>query len=125
MSSYEEKILEILLKNKIFFQREKSFRNLKANKLRFDFFLPQEKILIEVQGEFHYHPMVGRRKLLRQQENDRRKKTFALAQNYSLYCIPYWEIQNLQTLDDLFQDKFLVKDKWHDDKNQPPKRKKK
>lgn len=117
--------MNILISNGIKFQRERSFRDLRSGRLRFDFYIPKTKTLIEVQGEFHYNPIMGRLKLLKQQENDRRKKSFALAKGYTLYCIPYWELSNLKTLEDLFSDNFLVKNKWHDDQNKPPKKLKK
>ena len=58
----------------------------------------------------------GRAKFLRQQENDRRKISYALANNIKMYIIPYWEKENIKNSQDIFQDKFLVKSKWHNDK---------
>ena len=116
LSSYEAHILSILAKAKIPFSREKQFSDLKGGRLRFDFWLPNEKIAIEVQGELHYHPSFGRRTYLRQKENDRRKKSYCLANNIKLYCLPYWRIFDLKTPSDIFSDEFLVRSKWHDDK---------
>lgn len=121
MSSYEEIVMKILLNNNISFQREKAFKDLQSGRLRFDFYLPKTKTLLEIQGEFHYKPIMGRLKLLKQKENDRRKKSYALAKGYALYCIPYWELSNLKEPEDLFSSNFLVKTKWHDDQNKPPK----
>ena len=53
------------------------------------------------------------------QENDRRKNSYFLAKNIPLYRIPYWEVYNLKTADDIFQEKFRVKDRWHNDKLDP------
>ena len=39
MSSYEEKIIAILKRGKIKFQREKTFSDLRKGKYRFDFFI--------------------------------------------------------------------------------------
>ena len=33
-----------------------------------------------------------------------------------MYINPYWEKENIKTSKDIFQDKFLVKSKWHNDK---------
>ena len=52
-SSLEEKIITILKKEKIKFQREKTYPDLKSGYYRFDFFLPQYNLLIEVDGAQH------------------------------------------------------------------------
>lgn len=118
-SSLEEKIITILKKEKIKFQREKTYPDLKFGYYRFDFFLPQYNLLIEVDGAQHYkfskifHKK--RQDFLKAQERDRRKNSYALSHNISLYRIPYFEIENIYTFQDILQDKFLVKDKWHCD----------
>lgn len=118
-SSLEEKIIIILKKEKINFQREKTYPDLKFGYYRFDFFLPQYNLLIEVDGAQHYkfskifHKK--RQDFLKAQERDRRKNSYALSHNIPLYRIPYFEIENINTFQDILQDKFLVKDKWHCD----------
>lgn len=118
-SNLEEHIIKILQKEKIKFQREKTYPDLKFGYYRFDFFLPQYNLLIEVDGAQHYkfskifHKK--RQDFLKAQERDRRKNSYALSHNISLYRIPYFEIENIHTFQDIFQDKFLVKDKWHCD----------
>lgn len=118
-SSLEEYIIKILQKEKIKFQREKTYPDLKFGYYRFDFFLPQYNLLIEVDGAQHYkfskifHKK--RQDFLKAQERDRRKNSYALSHNIPLYRIPYFEIENIHTFQDILQDKFLVKDKWHCD----------
>ena len=118
-SSLEEKIITILKKEKINFQREKTYPDLKFGYYRFDFFLPQYNLLIEVDGAQHYkfskifHKK--RQDFLKAQERDRRKNSYALSHNIPLYRIPCFEIENINTFQDILQDKFLVKDKWHCD----------
>lgn len=118
-SSLEEKIITILKKEKINFQREKTYPDLKFGYYRFDFFLLQYNLLIEVDGAQHYkfskifHKK--RQDFLKAQERDRRKNSYALSHNIPLYRIPYFEIENIHTFQDILQDKFLVKDKWHCD----------
>lgn len=118
-SSLEEKIITILQKEKIKFQREKTYPDLKFGYYRFDFFLLQYNLLIEVDGAQHYkfskifHKK--RQDFLKAQERDRRKNSYALSHNIPLYRIPYFEIENIHTFQDILQDKFLVKDKWHCD----------
>lgn len=118
-SSLEEYIIKILQKEKIKFQREKTYPDLKFGYYRFDFFLLQYNLLIEVDGAQHYkfskifHKK--RQDFLKAQERDRRKNSYALSHNIPLYRIPYFEIENIHTFQDILQDKFLVKDKWHCD----------
>ena len=118
-SSLEEHIISVLKKEKIKFQREKTYPDLKFGYYRFDFFLPQYNLLIEVDGAQHYkfskifHKK--RQDFLKAQERDRRKNSYALSHNIPLYRIPYFEIENINTFQDILQDKFLVKDKWHCD----------
>ena len=118
-SSLEEKIITILKKEKIKFQREKTYTDLKFGYYRFDFFLPQYNLLIEVDGAQHYkfsklfHKK--RQDFLKAQERDRRKNSYCLVHNILLYRIPYFEIENIKQFKDIIQDKFLVKTKWHCD----------
>ena len=118
-SSLEEKIITILKKEKIKFQREKTYTDLKQGWYRYDFFIPSLNFLIEIDGAQHYkfsklfHKK--RQDFLKAQERDRKKNSYALSHNIPLYRIPYFEIENINTFQDILQDKFLVKDKWHCD----------
>ena len=118
-SSLEEKVITILKKEKIKFQREKTYPDLKFGYYRFDFFLPQYNLLIEVDGMQHYKFLKvfykKRQDFLKAQERDRRKNSYCLAHNILLYRIPYFEIENIKQFKDIIQDKFLVKTKWHCD----------
>ena len=125
MSYGEEKISNILKENNIYFEREKSFADLKHGLFRFDFYLPNNNIIIEFDGEQHWnfvkHFYKTRQDFMRAQENDRRKNSYCLANSIKLYRIPYWELNNINTLKDLFQTKFLVTTKWWNDFLKPPK----
>ena len=119
MSKNEEKIVKILLQEKISFIREKTFQDLKKGKFRFDFYLPKKEILIEIDGEQHFKQIKKfqktRQDFLKQQERDRKKNSYCLAKNIPLYRIPYWEIEKINSFNQLTQQKFLVKNKWHND----------
>lgn len=118
MSKYENKVMEILKKEKISFLREKTFKDLKRGLYRFDFYLPNydgHAVIIEVDGEQHFQPIYGRNAFIKGQEHDRQKNSYCLAHQIPLYRIPYWEINELKTKTDLFQEKFLVKNRWHSD----------
>ena len=122
MSKNEEYVMKILLKAKIPFEREKTFIDLKKGKYRFDFFLPNvfgAPAIIEVDGEQHFKQVQRfqrtRQDFLKQQEHDRQKNSYCLSHNIPLYRIPYWEINNIKTIYDLFNSSFRVKNKWHND----------
>ena len=116
MSGYESYIISIFKKEKISFVRDKTFSDLRNGKFRFDFYIHGARpIIIEVDGEQHFKPIYGRQNFLKGQEHDRRKNSYCLANNISLYRIPYWEIKNIKTFSDITQNKFLVKTKWHND----------
>ena len=126
MSSYEEAIIKVLKKDKVKFQREKTFKDLKCGSFRFDFYIANYKgspVIIEVDGEQHFKPIYGRPSFLKGQEHDRRKNSYCLANNIPLYRIPYWEIKSIKSLEDIFQKRFLVKTRWHNDELKIPKSK--
>ena len=109
MSNLELHILKILKKENISFIREKTFSDLRKNKYRFDFYLPKENILIEINGAQHYENISffykNRVEFKKAQERDRRKISYALANEISLYIIPHWEIQNIKNSKQIFQKK--------------------
>lgn len=119
MSNYEKQITHILNREGLSFSREKTFTDLRKGKFRYDFYLSDVQgspALLEIDGQFHFLPIRGGRvALLHQQENDRRKNLYALANSIPLYRIPYWELGNIKTVNDIFQDKFIVHTKWHND----------
>lgn len=124
MSKYEEKIISVLKKANIKFVREKTFEDLHKGKYRYDFYIPQSKILIEVDGQYHFQPIQGRATLLKQKEHDRQKNSYALAHGLKLYRIPYWDIDDnlIQTSFDIFKKQYLVTSKWHNDNLTTPKK---
>ena len=118
MSKGENKIIDILNKAKIRFEREKTFSDLKHGKFRFDFLvhLHSGDCIIEFNGEQHYE-YVGKfykNKVEWRQAmgRDMRKISYCLAHNIPLYIIPYWEIDNIKQAEDLFNPRFLAKDRY-------------
>ena len=123
MSKYEDSVISILKRGQIKFIREKTFSDLRHGLFRFDFYildLNGAPAIVEVDGEQHFKPVYGRQSFLKGQEHDRRKNSYCLANNIPLYRIPYWEIKNLKTSTDIFQDNFLVKTRWHNDRLKVP-----
>lgn len=119
MSNGELYIMEILVKNGINFEREKTFSDLRGGLYRFDFYFPEKNICLEYDGEGHFSQIKkfykNKSEFTRAQERDRRKNSYCLANKISLYRVPYWEIDNIKILDDIFKEKFLVRSKWHND----------
>ena len=128
MSKGENKIVDMLQAAGLKFEREKTFSDLKNGKFRYDFYVYVDcgRAIVEYNGEQHYHYVkkfyktpVEWRKM---QEHDRRKISYALANNIPIYIIPFWELQNLGTAADLFQEKFKATTRWKNDeevKNSP------
>ncbi len=124
MSSYEEQVISILKKEHIHFQREKSFKDLRKGKYRYDFYLPEQNIILEVDGIYHFLPIRGEQVLKKQKEHDRRKNSYALAHNIKLYRIPTWDLDGAGSIkfNDLIKSKYLVTSIWHNDRIRVPKK---
>lgn len=127
MSNYEMHIMNVLIRGRVPFEREKTFEDLRKGKYRYDFYLPQYKgrrVLIEVDGEQHFKQIKyfqkNRTDFKRTQEHDRRKNSYALSHDILLVRIPFWEILTIYDVEDLFQDRFIVKNKYHNDNIKAP-----
>lgn len=107
------------------FQREKQFKDLRNGYYRFDFYLPSLNVIIEADGPQHFtynkHFHKKREDFLKAKERDRWKNSYCLAHGIKLYRIPYWEFEYITSAKDLFQNKFLVKSKYHNDNLRVPK----
>lgn len=90
MSKGEKAVKRFLVGHKIDFVTQKKFPGLKGMKggsLSYDFYLATYNVLIEVQGAQHYKPIsrFGARKgFIVQQEHDRRKRSYAKDNGYTL-----------------------------------------
>lgn len=122
-SKGEQKIIDLLNANHIFFKREYSFNNLKGfyNKpLRFDFaiFL-QDKLAacldFDGQQHFQFTPYFHKSKadFYKQLEYDRKKNKFCLLNNIPLLRIPYWDFDDLTFYSLFHNDSYRVKNKNH------------
>ena len=119
MSKGENKITDLLNQARIYYEREKTFSDLRGGKFRYDFYIPNvhgRDCIIEFNGEQHYE-YVG--KFYRSQVEwkqaqgrDMRKISYCLANKINLYIIPYWEINNIKSVSDLFQPKYLARDQY-------------
>ena len=88
-------ISKILNKLNINYEYQKTFDDLvDTDCLSYDFYLPQQSILIEYQGIQHYQPIEyfgGNDKFKLQQKHDKLKADYAKAHNYNLIAVPYTE----------------------------------
>lgn len=115
----EQKIAQILKKERIPFETEKTFSDLKKGRYRYDFYLIKSHILIEYDGEPHFvqspkfHKKVT--DFLKAKERDRQKNQYAIVNKLKLYRIPYWDLEKIQNYEDLFQKKYLVTSIFHND----------
>jgi len=82
--------------------------------LSYDFYLPQYKLLIEYQGEFHdgndgKGNYFMKQNLEKQKEHDIRKKEYALKNRYNFLEIWYYDIDNVETILDEYINKLKIK----------------
>jgi Zn finger protein HypA/HybF involved in hydrogenase expression len=97
-----EQIEKYLVSNSIKYIREKSFDDCKhIRKLFFDFYLPEQNILIEFNGRQHYEPVNyfgGKNKFENQKIKDDIKVNFCSDKNIKLLIISYKETKNIPTI---------------------------
>ena len=119
MSKIEDKFERIFISAGVRYVREKTFPELKGGILRYDFYLPDLGILVEVDSMLHFKPIPKFHKsktdFTHAQQNDRLKNSFALSHKIKLYRVPEWDFPNTNTLSDILQPRHLVQSKWHND----------
>jgi hypothetical protein len=77
--------------------------------LRFDIFLQSKNLVIEFDGQFHFHNKLNNESLLGTQENDKIKNQYCINKNINLIRIPYWEKDSIRTIMDSIVDVFIRK----------------
>lgn len=124
MSKGEDKIRRLLDEAGAVYVQEKTFKDLKQGLFRFDFYVLNvagAPAIVEYNGEQHYFSnprfFKNRYEFLHQQNNDRRKISYCLANNIPIYCIPFWELDKIEKATDLFQTKFRANDRWKNDED--------
>lgn len=122
MSKGEELIVKILNKEKVKYEREKTFSDLRNWKFRYDFYIENlrgRRAIIEFNGVQHYEPVSAFYSTMSQWyaalERDRRKISYALANDILIYEIPYWDVNKLTCVADLFKPQYLAHSRWHND----------
>ena len=101
-SKGERKIRKFLVKNNLKFKSEKTFNKCKNKEsLPFDFYLPNQNILIEFDGIQHFKPQKyfgGKEGFKYLKINDSIKNKFTKENNIQLIRIPYWDYPNIGTI---------------------------
>ena len=131
LSKGAQQVYRILKRANLPIQIEYEFTDLTGKKkvpLRYDFAIlsgGRPIALIEYDGEAHFkqikHFQTTSDKFKQAQERDRRKNQYALMHSIPLYRIPYWEIDNITKALDIFNQKYRVVNKYHNDKLIAPK----
>lgn len=121
-SKGEGKVTFLLNRERVYYETEKTFTDLRHGLYRFDFYLPNYKeapVVIEVNGPQHYTQVKQfhktREEFLAAQERDRRKISYCLANGIKIYCVPYWDLDNISSLNELLDDMYLARDRWKND----------
>ena len=91
----EDLINKILISLDIKHEYQKTFNDLRDTQLlSYDFYIPDQNILIEYQGQQHYEPVDyfgGKDKFKIQQKHDKLKSDYAKNHGYTLIAVPYTE----------------------------------
>ena len=105
-SKGELKIAKWLNDNNLIFIEEQTFIWSSNHKFRYDFYLPDNNLIIEYMGAQHYQEVEFFHDTLAQrQEYDRIKQQEALQHDINYLVIPYTEFKNIETiLKDWFND---------------------
>ena len=98
-SKGETKVRNFLKKNNIEYTEQKRFNSCKYKKpLPFDFYLKEQNICIEYDGEFHFKPIRGKQNLKDTKRNDSIKNEFCEKNNMNLIRIPYYNINKINEI---------------------------
>lgn len=112
----EKSIEDYLINNNFTHINQKKFNSLRGvgkGLLSYDFYLPNQNLLIEYQGEQHEKYISGFHKTIedfyKQQEHDKRKREYAQNNNINLLEIWYWDFDNIENI----LDKYLKRGEFN------------
>lgn len=106
ITSGELKIQNYLIQNNIKFETQKTFLDcINVRPLKFDFYLPLNKMCIEYDGQQHYHPVNfsnsddgGESNFILAKKRDEIKNNYCKENNIKLLRIPYWDYDNIEKI---------------------------
>lgn len=124
ISQGEQRVIDILKKARVPFEREYIFHDLKSirgGRPRFDFAVFKENgeidFLLEYDGILHFRDgniwTSTRREFLYRQDMDVKKNAYCLAKGIKLFRIPYYDFEKLHRYTDLLKPRYEVTTKWH------------
>lgn len=97
-SKGECRIREFLIDNEIDFEQEKTFDDCRdINRLPFDFYLPKYNLIIEFDGQHHFHE-IGFGNHESTKRHDKIKNQYCKDNNIGLLRIPYWEGNDIEKI---------------------------
>lgn len=95
----EQRIAEYLDAHGLPYIKEKTFDGCcDKHKLPFDFYLPNNNIIIEFDGEHHYYNVWGNRHLIDTKRHDEIKDKFCADNDIDILRIPYWDYNNIDAI---------------------------
>jgi len=108
-SKGESRIENWLVSHELLYEPQKEFKGLIGlgyGNLSYDFYLPNQNLLIEYQGIQHKQPIdfngegteKAKNNLKVQKEHDKRKKDYAINHNIKLIEIWYWDFDNIESI---------------------------
>lgn len=99
-SSGEQEVEKVLKKHNIDYKYQFAFKNCKKiMPLPFDFYLPQQNVLIEFDGEQHFKENRFKGTKLKDiQERDNIKTNYCKDNNIKLIRIPYWDFDKTEKI---------------------------
>jgi len=97
----EKKVEDYLINRGFNFETEKYLndcRSLTNNTLHFDFYLPDLKCCIEVDGSHHYKPIFGKEIFEKTKIHDQLKDQYCKKNKIDLIRVPYFKIESLNKI---------------------------
>ena len=98
--SIGEYLIEEFLKlHNIQYNSQHRFTDCRDKKpLPFDFYLPEFNTCIEFDGQYHYQPIYGWKRLVKTKEHDLIKDIYCEEKRINLIRIPYWDGHNIEEI---------------------------
>ena len=104
ISNGEKAIMNFLESRLITYEYQKKYNSLfgvNNGVLSYDFYIPNNNVVIEFQGKQHFEPIEyfgGKEYFDIQQEHDRRKRQYAKDHSINLLEIAYWDFDNIEEI---------------------------
>ena len=101
-SKGENEVEKYLIKNNIFFEKQKTYDDcIFIEKLRFDFYLSDKNTVIEYDGQQHFKPVEyfgGEIEFKKTKNRDKTKNEYCKKNKIKILRIPYWEFNNIEQI---------------------------